>query len=265
MNAKALPTQITSYDLLKSFALITMIIDHIGMVFFPDDLWWRVVGRMSFPVWIFLIGYARSREVPAVFWLGAVVLTLTDFITGDAVLALDILVTIGLTRLVLDKVMVYLVPELSRFWLAFGVLSALVLPTFVIFDYGTMAFLIAGFGYMVRHWPKDDAAVQKLQERYMVGVILVYAGIEAAAFGFSTAQFLFVSAGVTAVFLLLLSPFKPKIHEGLDDRLGPVLSGMLRLFGRHSLVIYVLHLMAFKFTAMALGLHEYGLWNWRWL
>ena len=36
-------------------ALITMLIDHVGMYFFPDIIWFRVVGRIAFPIYTFFI------------------------------------------------------------------------------------------------------------------------------------------------------------------------------------------------------------------
>lgn len=40
---------------LKLIAVITMIIDHIGYVLFPGEIAFRVVGRMAFPIYCFLI------------------------------------------------------------------------------------------------------------------------------------------------------------------------------------------------------------------
>lgn len=39
---------------LKLLALVSMTIDHVGMVFFPFDPLFRVVGRMAFPIYAFL-------------------------------------------------------------------------------------------------------------------------------------------------------------------------------------------------------------------
>lgn len=40
---------------LKLLAIITMIIDHVGLFFFPELYWMRIVGRISFPLFAFLI------------------------------------------------------------------------------------------------------------------------------------------------------------------------------------------------------------------
>ena len=41
--------------ILKLIACFTMLIDHTGAIFFPRDLFLRVIGRLSFPIFAFLI------------------------------------------------------------------------------------------------------------------------------------------------------------------------------------------------------------------
>ena len=48
--------QIFSSSSLKLIALITMIIDHIGFLLFPQIRLFRIIGRISFPLYAFLIG-----------------------------------------------------------------------------------------------------------------------------------------------------------------------------------------------------------------
>ena len=50
MNAKAL-----SQEGLKTIACITMLLDHMGAVLFPQNLWLRIIGRMAFPIYCFLL------------------------------------------------------------------------------------------------------------------------------------------------------------------------------------------------------------------
>ena len=59
---------LTGYHL-KLIALITMFIDHIGFVFFPQVHALRVIGRVSFPIYAFLIAegcrYSHDRTLYA--------------------------------------------------------------------------------------------------------------------------------------------------------------------------------------------------------
>lgn len=44
-------------DLLKTLAIIAMIIDHIGLYLYPDLIILRIIGRTAMPVFCFFAGY----------------------------------------------------------------------------------------------------------------------------------------------------------------------------------------------------------------
>ena len=51
---------------LKLLAMLTMTIDHIGVQLFPGILWLRIVGRLAFPIYAYMIAegcrHTRSRK-----------------------------------------------------------------------------------------------------------------------------------------------------------------------------------------------------------
>lgn len=44
-----------SANALKIIALVSMTIDHMGLMLFPDQSWMRIVGRVAFPIFAFMI------------------------------------------------------------------------------------------------------------------------------------------------------------------------------------------------------------------
>lgn len=51
-------------ETIKWLAILFMVIDHIGLIFFPEDLTWRFVGRLAFPLFAFqlAIGFSYTRS-----------------------------------------------------------------------------------------------------------------------------------------------------------------------------------------------------------
>jgi hypothetical protein len=55
---------LTSYHL-KLIAALTMLIDHIGALVYPQLDWLRVIGRISFPlfIWLLIQGEAHTKDI----------------------------------------------------------------------------------------------------------------------------------------------------------------------------------------------------------
>lgn len=56
--------RLTSYHL-KLIAALTMLLDHIGAILYPETDWLRMVGRISFPlfVWFIVQGETHTRDI----------------------------------------------------------------------------------------------------------------------------------------------------------------------------------------------------------
>ncbi len=50
---------------LKLIAIITMLIDHVGAVLYPNDMLFRYIGRIAFPIFVFLLveGAVHTRNI----------------------------------------------------------------------------------------------------------------------------------------------------------------------------------------------------------
>lgn len=55
--------------MLMILAMLTMLIDHIGAVFFPNEEWIRLIGRIAFPLYAFgiVVGYRNTRNLKKYF------------------------------------------------------------------------------------------------------------------------------------------------------------------------------------------------------
>ena len=56
--------QILDGTVLKLIAMVSMVFDHVGDLFFPALLWPRIIGRLAMPIFSFCIaeGYAHTRD-----------------------------------------------------------------------------------------------------------------------------------------------------------------------------------------------------------
>ena len=130
MTRSNLSSEITKLDFIKTFAVICMIIDHIGFYFFPDFLWLRAVGRLGgVPVWFFLIGYALSRNIPNSWLIGALVLAASEFFLFQHVFPFNVLVTIILLRLSIDHIMGFVLRSRYLFWFCAFILAFIYIAT----------------------------------------------------------------------------------------------------------------------------------------
>lgn len=250
---KTLPVEITSYDLLKTFAVIIMVIDHIGFYLYPDDLWFRAIGRIGFPVWFFLIGYARGRDLPLKLWLGIGALILGDLVAGRELFPLNALVTIALIRVLIDPFMETMLKSKVHLWGVSIVLILIVIPSGLACEYGTLGLITAIFGYLVRNKDEIETITNgRFGPRdvtyYMLFALFAFVSIQQLSFMFTTEQFLFMAIG-TAVVRIFLLYFDMATYPRLTKAVGVIPRYFIQICGRRTLEIYVVHLLILKFVA----------------
>ena len=263
MPSKVSTENLTSYDLLKSLALLLMVIDHTGFFFFPGNEWFRVLGRASMPIWLFLIGYARSRDLSNPLFIGAGLLIVANFILGGSVFPLNILVTIIVVRIILDPV----ASIVFRNWEAaiYGAfaLSVLTVFTFLMFEYGVCALLIALCGYAFRNVETVSLSLRakKIFFGYSLGF---YAFFQMLIFQMPKLESQIMVMLIAATGLLLYH-FRGREVTETEEKLPQPAVSALKIGGRYTLEFYVAHLILFKLAACLLGLAAYGWFAWDWV
>lgn len=260
---KIYPNEITSYDILKSVVVVTMIVDHLGAYLLPDIQMLRAIGRASAPAWMFLIGFAESRDFSPRLWISAGVLVFACFVFGPTIFPLNILVTILLTRWGIDKVAHWYFSSFSTMILLSLGATLLLFPSLMLADYGIAGFAIALFGYLVRR-PK----VVKMKQVEIIGFgifgFTLSSLVTLATFRFSAME-LQCALFLTAMLFVALYKFRPAAYPQLTASLPRFITCICQCCGRRTLEIYVAHLLLFKSLAVYLEIGEFALWHWRWL
>ncbi|MDO8619868.1 MAG: TraX family protein [bacterium] len=130
---------------IKLVAILAMVIDHVGLLFFPHQLLWRVAGRIAFPLFAFLVaeGALRTSNVRAYLFrlLGFAIISQFAYIpfngaTGGILSPFNIFFTLsaGLLALILWK-------RLPRTISVPAIILLCALADILSFDYGAYGVL----------------------------------------------------------------------------------------------------------------------------
>ena len=153
---------------LKLLAMLTMTVDHIGMIFFPEVLLWRVIGRLAFPIYAFMIAEGcRHTRNPGKYLLSLAAVAGVSQIVATAVTGMwmmNVLVTFSLSVLLILLLKNAQSKKNVIAWAAFGLAGAgvYVLGVFVpqmwpdfSMDYGFWGALLPVVVYAARGLPQQ--------------------------------------------------------------------------------------------------------------
>lgn len=253
-RAHSYSDQLTTHHLIKWIALLLMTIDHVGAYLAPDLLWLRAIGRLSAPLWFFLLGHAPYYRSRANIFLWAGAMAAISPWLGAPVFALNVLVTIvagqGLLRL----------NERYRFIerqpLVVLLACAVFLPTSPLFmEYGSSGILYMFLGYAVKEGLLEKTGGKLL----LAGAWLFYGPVQSMALDYGPAQVLFILvATAVQAWLLTRFTFRPVRLPGALHAAQPALLWM----ARHSLPYYAIHRLLLQAAGVAFGVLEPGF---RWM
>ncbi len=243
-KSKSFPKALTSYDLLKAAAIIFMIIDHIGYFFFFDEMWWRVIGRLSVPIWFFLIGFSTTREVPKLFWIAAVTVMLSTIAAGEYLFPLNILFTLIAARYAVDWLYQGAMRNKEAFAGMFFLLFLMAGPTLIFTEYGTLGLLFTLLGAIARN-REYVLAPGWMMLSFNVAAMLAYVFVQGVLMPDLTGVQLSVLICGMALLQLIFHKFDRKVFEGWTPRkFFPI--WLVQFMGRYTLEIYVVHLLILR-------------------
>ena len=210
--------RILSGNALKILAAIFMVIDHVGLMFFSDLIIFRIIGRLAFPIFAFMISegakYTKNklRYFLLMFSLAAVC-QIVYYFFDDGSLYMCILVTFSLSILLiyaLQWAKKCLLSDSSKTWekivapLSFILLSTAIyfLNGVVEIDYGFAGILVPVFASLFDFRGTDAPEVLKKLDTVPLRVLCLGVGLLILALESIEIQFYSLLA---CLFLLLYS------------------------------------------------------------
>jgi hypothetical protein len=237
---------VTTTDVLKLVGVVTLLIDHYGLFYRPDETAWRLVGRTAAPIFFFLMGFARTRSVPWT-WLGfGAAITALNFAAakGWQSTTVNILFNFALLRIAV-------LPLVDRYVLSrpvplalLSIACVLLIPaTDEVLEYGTEGWLWAFFGLAHRR-ALENPGLRAEWTRVGLAAIaaLAYIRREIHDYAFDVVQSAVLVMLVGAIVLILIR-FR---RTALAWQPPAPFAAALRLCGRHSLEIYAITLLAMQ-------------------
>ncbi|WP_379133553.1 TraX family protein [Paenibacillus sp. sgz500958] len=138
---------------MQLIAMLTMLIDHIGLIFFPQDMVWRYIGRIAFPIYCYgvLQGHLHTSSKPK-YLLRLLLIALLSQIPYN--LAIDAEGLNVVFTLLLSALLLVILDKLPKMWFGIPivVLFAVLMDYFPV-DYGAYGlFLVLIFRYAKTYW-----------------------------------------------------------------------------------------------------------------
>jgi hypothetical protein len=233
--------EFNSYDLLKVRAIVTMIRDHMGVFFFEEIRILRIIGRISFPLFAFCIGYNLKYKNDISLLCLTFITCISpqilgpkiDFLTRESFLKISILPSILIIRYFMDFFNKYITPNSIYVFLA--LLWFFSFASMKYFQYGTLGIIVAITGYC-----SAKQSFKAMANNILYGNLFMYFLVTALIF----------RTGIINSFILLIefifigwlmSDFKIK-----PIKLPHLLERLALITSRYALIIYFIHSEIFK-------------------
>jgi hypothetical protein len=265
-------SQANSHDWLKAIAILLMVVDHTGVYFFPDDYLFRFIGRFSFPIFFFLIGYTYQglrfdspadinrkwaryyiklplaiKKLLEFFWafniksdllVCLLLITVSDIVLNGDLFPLNILFSVIVCRIVLYAFDRYAVLSngLIVSWL---VLTLIHFPLTLLYEYGGAAILVSMVGYLTRRERRREL----IPLTFIFLSYLTYCASQMLYFPATFNYILPLYIGI-AVLFIFLADYKFKKTYWLPG--VALVNYPIMFISRYSLYVYTVHLLAFK-------------------
>lgn len=206
-------------DLLKTIAIIAVILDHLGLYFLPKYQILRALGRFAMPIFCFFVGYNYKAPRHILSILGAILTFMLWYCFN--ILSLNMLLVMYIGQWGLYYMDKYNLNSKNNIWVQLIVLIALIPLSTDYLEYGSLALVLILVGY----YYKKNLGSSWLMSSAMLACILWT--LQPDYFKFS------IPNQIIVVSLMLLEGYL--LHS--MNHLSPIKMN-LRAISRNSLYIY---------------------------
>lgn len=236
------------YDYLKVLALLTMIVDHIWYFLYPEVIRLRVIGRISFPLFLLLVGYNASYRSSLSLWSialllqwGMYILYLFGYIPYPVG---NILLAIVVTRVVLWRT----TKQPLSIQMMIFVLSLVCAPyTYTFIDYGTLSINFGLVGWRMSEYNSTCNLLYKRRQVPMIWTIMIAAHIIFMVF---TRSFWTHTYWALSAVGLLLFYCGMRLYRGNNPLLlWKVSDSTILRLSKNALVLYIVHAAILRWIA----------------
>ena len=256
-SALRLPLQdrpVSTTDLLKLLGIVLVFVDHHGFFFDPENMWWRLFGRVAAPIFFFLIGFARTRRVPWTWFALGILLTAINAWKAESLWGtmVNIMINFALLRaLVLPSVERHVMQQPLAVALLMAGCVLLIPVTDGPLEYGTEGWLWAFLGLAQRLSVEGQTRQTVWTRNGIAGATaMAYTVREAHEYGFTGIQTMILIVLVAGLCAALVC-FR---REPLAWQPPPSLAALFRFCGRYSLEIYGVSVLASHVIAYAIAM-----------
>ncbi len=187
--------RILNGNTLKFIACITMLIDHAGLILFPDFAIFRIIGRISFPIFAFMIAegcrYTKNKlkHFLMIFGLGVIcqlAYVVTDVSSGLSYM--NILITFSFSVITIYCLQLFkkqIFSENKRGWRILGsaalfvcaVVGVYVFNEFIQLDYGFCGAMLPVFASLFMFEPDTESETCKKLDKNIIHALCLLVGL----------------------------------------------------------------------------------------
>lgn len=233
---------ITAYDLF-ALTVSVMLLGHLIAFFYKSYVWLNIPDRTLLPVFLISIGYNSGHKISKLMWFGALITSLSGFFLFKVVHIYILGTMIGI-KLILDKLLSWLITSKKLFWTANFLFATLSTLTHALFEFGTIAVIMATAGWLNKNKHIVPEDIIKPKEYFIFSYItyMVFVNFTSAL---STQQLCVLAVGA-AFIMWLLYDFKKLLLNSIRRKPKDIIEKFCHFLGHKSLEIYIIqHLIFF--------------------